>query len=48
MFLLLDSKIGDQVTNEWLTALIDVHISNLKKKMKNYFPTSEPSSAGIQ
>ena len=34
MFLLLDSKISDQETNKWLTALIDDHISNLKKKMK--------------
>ena len=32
MFLLLDSKISDQETNKWLTALIDDHISNLKKK----------------
>ena len=40
-FLLLDSKIGDQKTNEWLTALIDDHISNLGKKMEDYFPTSE-------
>ena len=48
MFLLLDSKLGDQETNEWLTALIDDHISNLEKKMDDYFPTSEPSSAWIQ
>ena len=48
MFLLLDSKIGDQETNKWLTALIDDHISNLEKKMEDYFPTSEPSSAWIQ
>ena len=48
MFLLLDSKIGDQETNKWLTALIDDHISNLEKKMEHYFPTSEPSSAWIQ
>ena len=48
MFLLLDSKIGDQETNEWLTALIDNHISNLEKKMEECFPTSEPSSAWIQ
>ena len=48
MFLLLDSKIGDQETNEWLTALIDDHISNLEKKMEDYYPTSEPSSAWIQ
>ena len=48
MFLLLDSKIGDQETDEWLTALIDDHISNLEKKMEDYFPTSEPSSAWIQ
>ena len=48
MFLLLDSKIGDQKTNEWLTALIDDHISNLEKKTKDYFPTSEPSSVWIQ
>ena len=43
--LLLDSKIGDQETNEWLTALIDDHISNLEKNMEDYFPTSEPSLA---
>ena len=48
MFLLLDSKIGDQETNKWLTALIDDHISNLEKKVEDYFPTSEPSSAWIQ
>ena len=48
MFLLLDRTIGDQETNEWLTALIDDYISNLKKKMEDYFPTSEPSSAWIQ
>ena len=48
MFLLLDSKIGDQETNEWLTAIIEDHISNLKKKMEDYFPTSEPSSAWNQ
>ena len=48
MFLLLDSKIGDQKTNKWLTALIDYHISNLKKKMEDYFATPEPSSAWIQ
>ena len=48
MFLLLESKIGDQETNEWLTALIDDHISNLEKKIKDFFPTSEPSSAWIQ
>ena len=48
MFLLLDSKIGDQETNEWLTASIDDPINNLEKKMKDYFPTSEPSSAWIQ
>ena len=47
MFLLLDSKIGDQETN-WLIALIDDHIGNLEKKMEDYFPTSEPSSAWIQ
>ena len=45
MPLLLDSKIGDQKTNKWLTALIDDHISNLEKKMKDYFPTSELSLA---
>ena len=45
---LLDSKIVDQETNKWLTALIDDQISNLEKKMENYFPTSEPSSAWIQ
>ena len=32
IFLLLDSKIGDQETNKWLTALINDHISNLEKK----------------
>ena len=48
MYLLLDNKIGDQETSEWLTALIDNHISNLEKKMEDYFPTSEPSSAWIQ
>ena len=48
MLLLLDSKIGDQETNKWLTALIDDHISNLGIKMEDYFPTSEPSSAWIQ
>ena len=37
MFLLLDSKVGDQETNEWLTALIDDHISNLEKKWKITF-----------
>ena len=31
MFLLLDSKIGDQETDKWLTALIDDYISNLEK-----------------
>ena len=45
MFLLLESKIGNQETNKWLTALINDHISNLEKKMGDYFPTSEPSSA---
>ena len=29
-FLLLDSQIGDQETNKWLTALINDDISNLK------------------
>ena len=48
MFLLLGSKIGDQETNKWLTALIDDLISNLQKKIEDYFPTSEPSSAWIQ
>ena len=48
MFLLLNSKIGDQETNEWLTALIDDHISDLEKKIDDYFPTSEPSSAWVQ
>ena len=48
MFLLLNSKIDDQETNEWLTALIDDHISNIEKKMEDYFSTSEPSSAWIQ
>ena len=40
MFLLLDTQIGDQETNQWLTALIDDHISNLERKMEDYFPTS--------
>ena len=31
IFLLLDSKIGDQETDKWLTALIDDYISNLEK-----------------
>ena len=48
MFLLLDIKIDDQKTNEWLIALIDDHISNIEKKTEDYFPTSEPSSAWIQ
>ena len=43
MLLLLDSKIGDQETNEWLTASIDDHTSYLERKMKDYFPTSNPS-----
>ena len=46
MFLLLNSKLGNQETNEWLTALID-HKSHLEKKI-DYFPISEPSSAWIQ
>ena len=45
---MLDSKIGDQETNEWRIALIDDQVSNLEKKTKDYFPTSEPSSAWIQ
>ena len=48
MLLLLDNKIGDQDTNKWLVALINDRISNLEKKMEDYFPTSEPSSAWIQ
>ena len=48
MFLLFDSKIGNQETNKCLSALIDDYLSNLEKKMKDYFPTSEPSSAWIQ
>ena len=48
MFLLLDSKISDQETNEWLTVFIDDHISNLEKKMEDFFTTSEPSSSWIQ
>ena len=48
MFLLLDSKIGDQETNKWLTASTDDHISNLEKKMEDYFSTSQPSSASTQ
>ena len=47
MYLLLDSKIGDQETNEWLTALIDDHISNLEKKVKDKIPTSEISSVWV-
>ena len=47
MFLVSDSKIGDQETNKWLTALINDHISHLRKKMKDHFPTFEPSSAWI-
>ena len=47
MFLLLDSKIGNQETNKRPTTLIDDHISNLENKMEDYFPTSEPSSAWI-
>ena len=45
MFLLLVSKIGDQETNKWLTALTDGHISNFEKKIEDCFPTLEPSSA---
>ena len=37
LFLLLDSKTGDQETNQWLAALIDDQISNLEKKMEDYF-----------
>ena len=37
MFLLLDNKIGNQETNEWLTALIDDHITNFEKKWKITF-----------
>ena len=48
MFLLLDRKIGDHETNNWLTALIDDHISYLEKKMEDYFPTSGPFSTWIQ
>ena len=48
MFLLLDSKTGDHETNEWLTAIIDDHISKLEKKMDDYFPTSETFSVWIQ
>ena len=44
----LNSKICDQDTNEWLTALIDDHISNLEKKIEDYFSTSESSLAWIQ
>ena len=47
MFLLFDSKI-DQETNKWLTALFNDHISNLERKMEDYFPTFEPSSVWIQ
>ena len=45
---IVGQQIGDQENNKWLTALIDDHISNLEKKIENYFPTSEPSSAWIQ
>ena len=48
MFLLLDSKTGDHETNEWLTAIIDDHISKLEKKIDDYFPTSETFSVWIQ
>ena len=48
MFLLLDSKIGDQETSKRLTVSIDDHISNFEKNMEDYFPTSEPASAWIQ
>ena len=48
MFLLLDSTIDEQEINKWLTALIDDHTSNLEKKMEDYFPASESSSAWIQ
>ena len=37
MFLELDNKIDDQETNEWLTALIDDHITKLEKKWKITF-----------
>ena len=39
MLLSLDSKIGDQEANKFLTALIDDQISNLEKKMEDYFLT---------
>ena len=48
MFLLLDSKICDQETNQWLIALINDQVSNREKKMDDYFSTSEISSAWIQ
>ena len=48
MFLLLDSKIGDQKSNEWLTALVDYHISNLEKKNGRLLQTTQPSSAWNQ
>ena len=44
---IVGQQIGDQENNKWLTALIDDHISNLEKKRKDYFPTSESSSAWI-
>ena len=44
----MDSKVGDQETNKWLTAIIDDHISNYEKKLEDYFPASKPSSAWIQ
>ena len=47
MFLLMNSNIGDQETNEWLTVFIADHISNFEKKIEDYFPTSKPSSASI-
>ena len=48
MFLLLEYIIGDLKTNEWLTCFIDDHISNFKKRMEDYFPTSEPSPGWMQ
>ena len=47
LFLLLDSKIDDQETNRWLTALVHDPISNIEKKMEDYLPTSEHSTAWV-
>jgi len=36
MLSLLDNKIGDRETSEWMVCLIDDHISNLERKMEDY------------